>query len=397
MKNSLTKSSIERYSRQIILKDIGPQGQKKIIDAKILIVGAGGLGCPIIDYLARAGVKNIGVVDHDKVNLSNLHRQNFYDLSDLGKLKVKAVKKKLKMIDKTINLKIYNNKINEKNIYKILNDFEFIFDGSDNFKTKFLLNKYCIQNKKVLIVGAISKFDGHVFTFDFKDKNTPCLKCFYQSNPSDEILNCEAEGILGPVAGIVGNIQANEGLKKILKIGKGLNKLILILNLLNLEFRKVSFSKKKKLYMCKKITFVLIFLNFFSFSFALENQKFLSLKNEKVNVRYGPGFDFPIKFIYVKKYLPVKIIDTKENFRRIIDHKKNSGWIHVTQLRKANSIIVLEDKIVFKKNSKFSEPIIKVKKGRMVLVEKCLESWCNVKTDKYNGWLENDNVWGFVK
>ena len=149
--------------------------------------------------------------------------------------------------------------------------------------------------------------------------------------------------------------------------------------------------------MCKKITLVLIFLNFFSFSFALENLKFLSLKNEKVNVRYGPGFDFPIKFIYVKKYLPVKIIDAKENFRRIIDHKKNSGWIHVTQLRKANSIIVLEDKIVFKKNSKFSEPIIKVKKGRLVLVEKCLESWCNIKTDKYDGWLENDNVWGLIK
>jgi len=149
--------------------------------------------------------------------------------------------------------------------------------------------------------------------------------------------------------------------------------------------------------MFKKITFILLFLNFFSFSFALENLKFLSLKNEKVNVRYGPGFDFPIKFIYVKKYLPVKIIDTKENFRRIIDHKKNSGWIHVTQLRKANSIIVLEDKIVFKKNSKFSEPIIKVKKGRLVLVEKCLESWCNIKTDKYDGWLENDNVWGLIK
>ncbi len=149
--------------------------------------------------------------------------------------------------------------------------------------------------------------------------------------------------------------------------------------------------------MCKKITFILLFLNFFSFSFALENPKFLSLKNQKVNVRYGPGFNFPIKFIYVKKYLPVQVIDSKENFRRIIDHKKNSGWIHVTQLRKANSIIVLEDKIVFRRNSKFSEPIIKVKKGRMVLVEKCLESWCNVKTDKYNGWLENDKVWGFVK
>ena len=116
-----------------------------------------------------------------------------------------------------------------------------------------------------MIVGAISKFDGHVFTFDFKDKNTPCLKCFYQSNPSDEILNCEAEGILGPVAGIVGNIQANEGLKKILKIGKGLNKLILILNLLNLEFRKVSFSKKKIVYVQKNNFCSYIFKFFFIF------------------------------------------------------------------------------------------------------------------------------------
>ena len=149
--------------------------------------------------------------------------------------------------------------------------------------------------------------------------------------------------------------------------------------------------------MWKFIILSFLFLNFFTFSNSESNIKFLSLKNEKVNVRYGPGFDFPIKFIYLKKYLPVQVIDSKENFRRIIDHKKNSGWIHWTQLRKANSIIVLEDKIVFKKNSKFSEPIIKVKKGRLVLVEKCINSWCNIKTDKYNGWLENDNVWGFIK
>ena len=245
MKNSLNKSIIERYSRQIVLKDIGPKGQSKIIKSKVLIIGAGGLGCPIIDYLSRAGVKHLGIVDHDKVSLSNLHRQNFYDLSDLGKFKVDIVKKKLKKIDKKLNLKIFKHKVEEKNINKIIKDFDIIFDGSDNFKTKFLLNKYSIKNRKVLIVGAIGKFDGHIFTFDFKDKKTPCLKCFYQSDPSNEILNCEAEGVLGPVAGIVGNIQAVEGLKKILNIGKNLNKLILIINLLNLEFRKVIFTKKK--------------------------------------------------------------------------------------------------------------------------------------------------------
>ena len=245
MKNSFSKDTIEKYSRQIVLKDVGPKGQLKIIKSKVLIIGAGGLGCPIIDYLSRAGVRHLGIVDHDKVSLSNLHRQNFYDLSDLGKFKVDVIKKKIKKIDKKLNLKIFKYKIEEKNINNILKDFDIIFDGTDNFRTKFLLNKYSIKNKKVLIVGAIGKFDGHVFTFDFKDKNTPCLKCFYQSDPTDEILNCEAEGVLGPVAGIVGNIQAVEGLKKILNIGKNLNKLILIINLLNLEFRKVVFTKKK--------------------------------------------------------------------------------------------------------------------------------------------------------
>ena len=139
---------------------------------------------------------------------------------------------------------IQNVQIN-KNLDNIIKDYDIIVDGSDNFRTKFLLNKYSIKYKKTLIVGAISKFDGHIFTFDFKNKKTPCLKCFYQSEPTDEILNCELEGIMGPVAGIIGNIQANEILKKILKIGKDLNKYILIVNLLTLNFRKVFFKKRK--------------------------------------------------------------------------------------------------------------------------------------------------------
>ncbi len=146
--------------------------------------------------------------------------------------------------------------------------------------------------------------------------------------------------------------------------------------------------------MWKIIILIIYILNFSTYSFSEINSKFLSLKNEKVNVRFGPGFNFPIKFIYFKKFLPVKIIDSKENFRRIIDHKKNGGWIHISQLKKANSLIVLEDKIIFKKNSKFSEPMIKIKKGRLVLIKKCLIDWCKIKTDKYHGWIKNNNVWG---
>ena len=150
-----------------------------------------------------------------------------------------------------LKIKTYKKKITSKNLNSIIKKFDIVVDGSDNFKTKFLLNQYSVKYKKILIVGAINKFDGHVFTFDFKDKKTPCLKCFYQSEPSDEILNCEAEGIMGPVSGIIGNIQANEILKKILGIGKDLKKNILIINLLNLSFRKVKFKKKKNC-LCKK-------------------------------------------------------------------------------------------------------------------------------------------------
>ena len=217
----------------------------------MLIIGAGGLGCPIADYLSRAGVGTIGIADFDKINLSNIHRQNLYNSKDIGKYKVDVVKEKIKSINPFTKTKTYKKKISYKNLNNIIKSFDIIVDGSDNFRTKFLLNKYSIKYKKILIVGAISKFDGHVFTFDFKDKKTPCLRCFYQSEPSDEILNCEAEGIMGPVAGIIGNIQANEVLKKILKIGKDLNKNILIINLLTLSFRKVTFKKKKNC-LCKK-------------------------------------------------------------------------------------------------------------------------------------------------
>ena len=251
MKNTLNKKVIERYSRQIILKDVGPIGQKKIINSKVLVVGAGGLGCPVIDYLSRAGVGNIGIIDNDKVNISNIHRQSLYNSKDVGEFKVNSVKEKIKLINPQVKIKTFKERISKKNIEKIFKNYDFIVDGSDNFKTKFLLNKYCLNHKKILIVGAISKMDGHIFTFDFKNENNPCLKCFYQTEPSDEILNCEYEGILGPVAGIVGNIQAIEVLKKILKIGDKSDNKILILDLSKLDFRRVEFKKKTGC-ICKK-------------------------------------------------------------------------------------------------------------------------------------------------
>ena len=244
MNLTLNKKQIERFSRQIILKDIGTIGQKKIIKSKVLIIGMGGLGCPVAEFLARAGVGFIGIIDSDNVDLSNIHRQSLYDINDLKKSKVVAAKKKLKKINSGIKVRSYKIRLNKLNYSKIIKEYDYIVDGSDNFKTKFLINDFCKVSKKFLVSGAISKFDGHVFTFDFKNKNTPCIRSFFQEDKiSDDILNCEYEGILGTVAGIIGTIQANEILKKILNIGKNLNGYILILDLLNLNFRKVKLNK----------------------------------------------------------------------------------------------------------------------------------------------------------
>jgi adenylyltransferase/sulfurtransferase len=251
MKSQLSKKIIERFSRQIVLKDIGILGQKKILSAKVLIIGVGGLGSPVAEFISRAGVGLLGIVDDDKVSLSNLHRQSLYSTSDLGKFKVKTAKDRIKRINPNTKVITYKIRLNINNFKKIINDYDYIVDGSDNFTTKFLLNDYCLKFKKILVTGAISKFDGHIFTFNFENKKVPCLRCFFQETEiSDDLINCESEGILGTIAGIVGTIQANEILKKILNIGKGLDGYIFILDLLNLNFRKVKLKKRKNCF-CK--------------------------------------------------------------------------------------------------------------------------------------------------
>ena len=149
--------------------------------------------------------------------------------------------------------------------------------------------------------------------------------------------------------------------------------------------------------MIKKILIWFLCLSFLNTQFINAQEKFLSLKKNKVNVRYGPSFDSKIKYIYKKINLPVKQIDKKENFRRIVDLKNNSGWIHISQVKKSNSIIILEDKIMYKKASNFSKPVVRLEKGRLLIVKNCEKMWCNVKTGDYSGWVKTKSIWGFVK
>ena len=224
-----TKKQIERYSRQIILKRIGIIGQKKLLASSVLIVGLGGLGSPIAIYLAAMGIGKIGLIDKDKVELSNLSRQIIFSTKDLKKLKTSS------------------------SLANFAKNFSVIVDGTDNFRTRFLLNDYCLKNKKILISGAISKFDGQVYTFNFLKKKSPCLRCFIPNMPSNpDIDNCEYEGVMGALGGIVGSIQANEVIKEIVGIGESLCGHILIIDGLKLSFRKIILNKRSDCYCNEK-------------------------------------------------------------------------------------------------------------------------------------------------
>ena len=234
---NFTEKQMERYSRQIILKKIGASGQKKLYGSNVLIVGAGGLGSPIAIYLASMGIGKIGIVDKDRVEISNLSRQIIFTTQDIKKKKSITAVNKLKKINPEIKLESFYKKLNTKNINKIAEKYKIIIDGSDNFRTRFLINDYCFDKKKILISGAISKFEGQVYTFNFSKKNSPCLRCFIPTMP-------QGLELLGAIGGIIGSIQANEVVKEILKIGNTLCGNILIFDALKLTFRKVKLNKR---------------------------------------------------------------------------------------------------------------------------------------------------------
>ena len=241
---SLNLKDFQRFEKQIILKKVGIAGQKKIHQARVLIIGMGGIGCPLLTYLASAGISNIGIVDHDKVEIGNLNRQIIFNSADLGKYKVVQAKSKINKIYKKIKIKNYKFKVSSNNIKSISKSYDIICDGTDNFETRYLINDYCKKNKKILISAAISAFDGHLFKFDFK-KKASCFRCFMPEQPIEEN-NCETEGIFSPVAGILGSLQANEVIKTILGLKDDLNNNVLIFNSLNMTLRKVKITKNPR-------------------------------------------------------------------------------------------------------------------------------------------------------
>jgi adenylyltransferase/sulfurtransferase len=241
-------TSYKRYQRQIILKEFGEAGQQKLLQSKILVIGAGGLGCPALQYLAAAGVGTIGIVDDDIVAISNLHRQPLYSTFDIGFSKAEKAKHSLTRLNPDITIHAYNERFTTKNALAIIEKFDIIIDGTDNFASRYLVNDACVLMNKTLVYGAVSQFEGQVAVFNYQNRNGDApvnYRDLFPTPPKDgEILNCAEAGVLGILPGIIGTMQANETIKLITGIGKPLINSLLTYNALNNRVYEISLSAK---------------------------------------------------------------------------------------------------------------------------------------------------------
>ncbi|WP_207429794.1 HesA/MoeB/ThiF family protein [Pedobacter sp. SYSU D00535] len=235
----LSKEESKRYSRQIILSDIGLEGQQKLKAAKVLVVGAGGLGCPVLQYLTAAGVGTIGIIDHDVVDETNLHRQILYSVADVGKSKAETAATKLLALNPYVAVRPFAVRLTSENATVIFEAFDLIVDGSDNFETRYLVNDACVQLDKPLVFGSIFGFEGQVSVFNYR--GGPTYRCVFPE--AGEAPNCAVNGVLGVLPGIVGTYMANEALKVILEIGEPLSGKLMVLNVLD---NAINFFKVKR-------------------------------------------------------------------------------------------------------------------------------------------------------
>jgi molybdopterin/thiamine biosynthesis adenylyltransferase len=245
-----SEEQIHRYSRQMILPGIGGKGQRKLAEARVFIMGAGGLGCPAALYLAAAGVGTIGLADFDRVELHNLQRQILHRTDDLGRLKVESGRATLESLNPEVEVQVYPERITSANIRGIIKDYQFVLDGSDNFPTRFLVNDACFFEKKTLISGAILQFDGQLSTFK-PHTGGPCYRCLFpEPPPPGTVPSCQEAGVLGAVAGVIGLLQANEALKEILGMGESMAGRLLLFNALRLRFDEVKIQPNPACRLC---------------------------------------------------------------------------------------------------------------------------------------------------
>jgi len=242
----MTELQIQRYARHIVLAEIGGLGQARLIAAKVLVIGAGGLGAPLLQYLCAAGIGTLGVIDDDTVDLSNLQRQVIHRTADIGMAKAESARKALGEINPEVTVQVHNERLTAANAVKIVANYDIVADGSDNFATRYLVNDTCFRLKKILVSAAILRFDGQISTYKaFEGASHPCLRCIFPEAPSeDAVPSCAQAGVLGALAGTLGSMQATEVVKEILGVGKSLSGRLLMYDALAASFDEMAIAKR---------------------------------------------------------------------------------------------------------------------------------------------------------
>jgi molybdopterin-synthase adenylyltransferase len=242
----LTEPQIRRYARHIVLAEIGGVGQARLIAARVLVIGAGGLGAPLLQYLAAAGIGTLGVIDHDRVDLSNLQRQVIHRTADIGVAKVSSARRALLDINPEVAVIAHDERLAADNAERIVAGYDIVADGSDNFATRYLLNDLCYRLKKILVSAAILRFDGQISTYKaWQGTGHPCLRCIFPAAPSeDAVPSCAQAGVLGALAGTLGALQATEVVKEILGIGRSLSGRLLMYDALAASFDEMAIAKR---------------------------------------------------------------------------------------------------------------------------------------------------------
>ena len=241
----LSEAQFERYARHLVLDEVGEEGQQKLLQSRVLVIGAGGLGSPLLLYLAAAGVGALGIVDNDEVDLSNLQRQIVHATESIGAPKVESARRTLAHINPEVKIETHALRLDEGNAAALVGQYDLVADGSDNFTTRYLLNDVCYRLKKPLIGAALSPFDGQLSTFKaYLGPPHPCYRClFREAPPPDSVPRCETAGILGAIAGVMGTLQATEVLKELLGIGESLSGTLLVYDALRAGFHSIKLPR----------------------------------------------------------------------------------------------------------------------------------------------------------
>lgn len=330
-----SEDTYKRYSRQIILKEFGEEAQEKLLNAKVMVAGAGGLGCPALLYLAAAGAGTIGIADFDVADISNLQRQTLYGIDDIGKSKAESAAKKLKAFNPEIEIRIYDVKLDNQNALKIISEYDVIIDCTDNFQTRYLINDACVILDKPLVYGAVMGFEGQAAVFIFRDKKTG-IRTNYRDlfpNPPDDgsVISCNEAGVLGVVPGIIGTMQAAEAIKIITGIGKVLCNTVISYNVLSNRFEKFTVSPAENIES-------LIPKSQSEFS-KYNYERFCGIKKSENEISVEDFYDLLVKE-------NVRVIDIREENEMPLLSKFKSEKIPMTVFEKNISLLNSDETIV---------------------------------------------------